>query len=40
MLVLLALSAAFDTVDQALLLEALDKRFGIHGIALDGIARI
>ena len=34
MLVLLDLSAAFDTVDHALLLEALEKRFGIHGTAL------
>ena len=31
---LLDLSAAFDTVDHALLLEAVEKRFGIHGTAL------
>ena len=34
MLVLLDLSAAFDTVDDALLLEALEERFGIHGMTL------
>ena len=34
MLVLLDLSAVFDIVDHALLPEALEKRFGIHGIIL------
>ena len=34
MLVLLDLSAAFDTVDHVLILEALEKRFGIHGMTL------
>ena len=34
MLALLDLSAAFDTVDHALLLEALEERFGIHGMVL------
>ena len=34
MLVSLDLSAAFDTVDCAILVEALKKRFGIHSTAL------
>ena len=34
MFVLWDLSGAFDAVDQELLLEALDVRFGIHDMAL------
>ena len=34
-IVILDLSAAFDTVDHNLLLEVLGKRFGIAGTALD-----
>ena len=36
-LLLLDLSAAFDTVDHNILAEVLRKRFGVHGRALDWI---
>lgn len=35
LLLLLVLSAAFDTIDHSLLLERLHKKFGISGTALD-----
>ncbi|GFS10727.1 reverse transcriptase [Elysia marginata] len=38
MLVLLDLSAAFDTIDQDCLLHGLQKQFGIKGVALKWLA--
>ncbi|GFR70782.1 reverse transcriptase [Elysia marginata] len=38
MLVLLDLSAAFDTIDQDCLLHRLQKQFGIKGVALNWLA--
>ena len=39
-LVLLDLSAAFDTVNHELLIEVLKKRFAIDGVALNWFKRI
>ena len=37
-LVLLDLSAAFDTVDHSILIDVLTRRFGIDGSALSWVA--
>jgi len=37
-LVLLDLSAAFDTVDHSLLMDVLRRRFGLDGSALSWVA--